>query len=56
MSEDECVKLESQSFINRVFDGSIKSLILNFAKSEDLSEKDINELKNILNQSTKKEG
>ncbi|MGH4118620.1 BlaI/MecI/CopY family transcriptional regulator [Clostridium sp.] len=56
VSEDECIKLESQSFINKVFDGSIKSMILNFAKSEQLSETDIVELKNILNKSNNKEG
>jgi len=56
VSEDECIKLESQSFIDRVFNGSVKSMILNFAKSEELSETDINELKTILNQSSKKEG
>jgi len=56
VSEDECIKLESQSFINKVFDGSIKSMLLNFAKSEQLSESDIVELKNILNKSSNKEG
>ena len=56
VSEDDCIKLESQSFINKVFDGSIKSMLLNFAKSEQLSETDIVELKNILNKSSNKEG
>lgn len=56
VSEDECIKLESQSFINKVFDGSIKSMLLNFARSEQLSETDIVELKNILNKSSNKEG
>ncbi|MGK0465147.1 BlaI/MecI/CopY family transcriptional regulator [Clostridium sp.] len=56
VSEDECIKLESQSFIDKVFDGSIKSMLLNFAKSEQLSETDIVELKNILNKSSNKEG
>ena len=54
--EDECIKLESHSFINRVFDGSIKSMILTFAQSKELSETDIAELKNILNQSSKTKG
>lgn len=56
VSEDECIKLESQSFIDKVFDGSIKSMLLNFARSEQLSQTDINELKKILNKSSKKEG
>ena len=56
VSEDECIKLESQSFINKVFNGSIKSMLLTFANQNEISETDINELKNILNQSSKKEG
>ena len=55
-SEDECIKSESFSFINKVFNGSIKSMLLTFAQSEELSELDIKELKNILNQSSKTKG
>lgn len=53
VSEDDCIKLESQSFINRVFNGSIKSMILTFAQSEEISETDIVELKTLLEQSIK---
>ncbi|MBU3146062.1 BlaI/MecI/CopY family transcriptional regulator [Clostridium sp. CF012] len=56
VSEDECIKLESKSFVNRVFNGSIKSMLLTFAQSEEISEKDISELKNILEQSSKTKG
>jgi BlaI family penicillinase repressor len=56
VSEDECIKLESQSFINKVFNGSIKSMLLTFVESKEISETDIEELKNILNQSTKTKG
>ncbi|MBC8060547.1 MAG: BlaI/MecI/CopY family transcriptional regulator [Clostridiaceae bacterium] len=56
LAEEECIKSESQSFINRVFNGSMKSMLLNFVESKEISEMDINELKNILNQSSKKEG
>jgi len=55
VSEDECIKLESQSFINKVFNGSIKSMLLTFAKSKEISVADLNELKNILNQSIENE-
>jgi len=48
VSKDECIKLESQSFIKRVFNGSMKSMLLTFAQSEEISETDIAELKNIL--------
>lgn len=56
VSEDECIKLESQSFINKVFNGSVKSMLLTFAESKEISASDINELKAILNKSNKKEG
>jgi len=56
VSEDECIKLESKSFIKRVFNGSIKSMILTFAQSEEISETDIEELKNILEKSSKTKG
>ncbi|MCB2353638.1 BlaI/MecI/CopY family transcriptional regulator [Clostridium estertheticum] len=53
-SEDECIKLESFSFINRVFNGSIKSMLLTFAQSDELSQLDIKDLKDILNQLIKR--
>jgi BlaI family penicillinase repressor len=56
ISEDECIKLESKSFINRVFNGSTKSMILSFAESNEISEKDITELRDILDKSSKTKG
>lgn len=56
ISEDECMRLESHSFINKVFDGSMKSMLLAFARSKEISQTDVEELKKILNQSNKIEG
>ncbi|MBW6411192.1 BlaI/MecI/CopY family transcriptional regulator [Clostridium weizhouense] len=56
ISEDECIKEESKSFINKVFNGSVKSMLLNFVESKEISETDIEELKDILKQSNKKKG
>lgn len=56
ISENECIKLESQSFLDRVFNGSMKSMLLTFVESKEISERDIEELKSILNQSSKKKG
>ncbi|NFO05024.1 BlaI/MecI/CopY family transcriptional regulator [Clostridium botulinum] len=56
IAEDECIKIESKSFINKVFNGSVKSMLLNFVESKEISETDIEELKNILKQSNKKKG
>lgn len=55
ISEEECVKEESKSFLNKVFNGSVNSMLLNFVKSQKLSENDIEELRSILNKSSEKE-
>lgn len=39
---------ESQSFIERFFSGRIAPLVSGFAKSEQLSQQDINELKKVI--------
>ncbi|WP_088189667.1 BlaI/MecI/CopY family transcriptional regulator [Desulfosporosinus sp. FKA] len=54
ISEKECVKAESQSFLQRVFDGSPNILLANFIHEYELSQQDINELKQILEEKTKK--
>lgn len=54
--EDECIKIESKSFIDKVFNGSIKSMLLTFVESKEISEADIEDLKNILKQSNQKKG
>lgn len=56
VSEEEYIKEESQSFINRVFNGSIKSMLLTFVESKEISEDEIDELKRILNNSFKEKG
>lgn len=49
VEESECIIKESKSFLNRVFDGSINSMLINFVKSEKLSQTEIEELKSTLN-------
>jgi len=56
ISENECIKSESRSFINKVFNGSIKSMLSAFVESEKISATDIEDLKSILKQSNKTEG
>jgi len=48
ISEEECRKVETKSFIKKVYNGSINLLISNFIKDEKLSWKEIDELKQIL--------
>ncbi|OAA90624.1 Penicillinase repressor [Clostridium ljungdahlii] len=53
ISEKECKKVETKSFIKKVYDGSINLLVSNFIKDEKLSEKEIEELKQILDEKKK---
>jgi len=48
LSENECIKTESESFINRVFNGSLNGMIANFLNESKLSDEEIKELKKIL--------
>ncbi|MRN54006.1 penicillinase repressor BlaI [Paenibacillus monticola] len=53
VSEDECMKSETDSFLKRIYGGAFKPLLVNFLKEEHLSPEDIKELKNILDDKTK---
>lgn len=48
VSEAECVKAESQSFMERVFGGSVKPLLVHFVEKNKVSPNDIDELKSLL--------
>jgi BlaI family transcriptional regulator, penicillinase repressor len=52
--EEEYIKRESESFLNKLFNGSINSLLVNFIKNEKISDKDIEELQDILNKHREK--
>lgn len=48
VNEEECRKTENKSFLQKVYNGSLKSLLLNFIEEENLSKEDIEDLKAIL--------
>ncbi|CAH1206487.1 Penicillinase repressor [Paenibacillus allorhizoplanae] len=48
VSEGECVKSETQSFLKRIYGGAFKPMLVNFLKEEQLSEEDIKELRDML--------
>lgn len=48
VDERECVKEESKSFIQRVYNGAAKNMLLNFIENDKLTEKDLDDLKRIL--------
>lgn len=48
VSEEDCIKAESDSFIDRVFAGSVQPLLVHFARRQKFSKKDLDELRRIL--------
>ena len=48
VSERECVKVESRSFLERVYGGAVQPMLAQFAEEANLSEQDITELRRIL--------
>lgn len=53
ITEQECMKAESQSFLERIYGGSFNLMIANFLEERDLSKTDIEELKRILEKKSK---
>lgn len=49
VSEEECIKEEMESFLNKVFNGSLNSMLLSFIESDNLTKEEIRELKDALN-------
>jgi BlaI family penicillinase repressor len=48
VSREQCVRVESQSFLERVFGGAAKPLLVQMVQDTDLSNDDIDELKKLL--------
>jgi BlaI family penicillinase repressor len=48
LSEENCIQAQTQSFVKRVFDGAAGAMVATFLNSQQLSTKDITELKAIL--------
>lgn len=53
-SQEECQRAETESFINRIYGGTLKSMLVQFIQEDTLSDDDINELRFILNKKPKK--
>lgn len=51
ISQNDCRKKESNSFLARVYDGSLNLMLANMVKDIRLTDKDIEELKQILDES-----
>ncbi len=53
VSEDLCLQSESESFLKRFFNGSVKTLLVHFVEREKLTRKDLEELRKVLGQGEK---
>lgn len=50
VTREACAKLESRSFLSRVFDGDVAPALLHLLKSADLSPAEIDQLKRLLDE------
>ena len=50
IEQNECLKAENQSFLSKVYNGALKSMLVSFIKENDLSKEDIDDLKRILDE------
>jgi BlaI family penicillinase repressor len=48
VSENESIRVESENFLQKVFNGSLNLMLANFIEEQRLSEEDIKELKRII--------
>jgi BlaI family penicillinase repressor len=53
ISKEDCTREESKSFLKRVYNGELNVMLTSFLSSRQLSEQDIEELKQILDRSKK---
>ncbi|MDX8291280.1 penicillinase repressor BlaI [Metabacillus indicus] len=53
-TQEECQRAETESFINRIYGGTLKSMLVQFIQEDTLSDDDINELRFILNKKPEK--
>ena len=50
VSESECVEAENQTFLSKVYNGALKTMLVSFIKENDLTREDIEDLKRILDE------
>ena len=55
VEREACVRAESESFLQRVFQGAAKPLLIHFAANSKLTAKEVRELKRLFDQSLKRQ-
>ena len=53
VSKEDCIREENHSFLKRVYNGEFNVMLTSFLNSRELSEKDIEELKQLLDRAKK---
>ncbi|MGD6792665.1 penicillinase repressor BlaI [Metabacillus indicus] len=53
-TQEECQRAETHSFINRIYGGTLKSMLVQFIQEDTLSDDEIKELRFILNKKPEK--
>lgn len=48
VSQETCIQAESQSFLQRIYGGALKQLLVHFLQEEKLSSQELDELRQIL--------
>jgi BlaI family penicillinase repressor len=48
LSEEDCLQAESESFLERLFGGSVRTLLVHFVKRQKLTKADLDVLRRIL--------
>jgi BlaI family penicillinase repressor len=54
VSEQECVAAASESFVDRVFGGSLKPLLVHFVERQELTPEDLRDLRRLLDERSRK--
>lgn len=50
LSEEQCLRVERQSFLNKMYGGALKPMLTHFLSEQKLSRQEIDELKALLDQ------
>lgn len=56
VKEEEYLEQESDTFLNRFYEGTLNSMVVNFLEQDKLTKNDIDELKRILDEKLNKGG
>lgn len=48
VSKEECIRVENETFLKKVYDGSVSMMMANFLKHQKLSKDEIEKLKRII--------